>query len=153
MLPMMNPATWRVSRITATTAQPILLSLGSDENFPPEASVANNKLLGSMTGQVWLKIPKVLIPCGCSKVLIFSRIGWNQAPEQETWPFLVLCQGSVLELLRRVDGNVALAAPSPVKWCLDCLLAPGAGLGVDAVGLELPLSWPYPPLRNGLEFA
>eukprot|EP00972_Heterocapsa_arctica_P034882 5134833-Heterocapsa_arctica.AAC.1 len=51
ILPMMKPTTSRVSGMTATTAQPILRSLGSDENCPPEASVAKRRLPGSEIGQ------------------------------------------------------------------------------------------------------
>eukprot|EP00972_Heterocapsa_arctica_P080794 11905923-Heterocapsa_arctica.AAC.1 len=50
-LPMMNPTTFKVPGMTATTAHPILLSLGSEENFPPDASVAKRRLFGSKTGQ------------------------------------------------------------------------------------------------------
>eukprot|EP00972_Heterocapsa_arctica_P094031 13868093-Heterocapsa_arctica.AAC.1 len=54
---MINPTTFKVSGMTATTAQPILRSLGSEENLPPEASVAKRRLLGSETGQAWSKMP------------------------------------------------------------------------------------------------
>eukprot|EP00972_Heterocapsa_arctica_P040712 6000458-Heterocapsa_arctica.AAC.1 len=54
---MINPTTFKVSGMIATTAQPILRSLGSKEHFSPEASVAKRRLLGSETGQAWSKMP------------------------------------------------------------------------------------------------